>query len=249
MKQGSNTLYRGDALEILRRLDSDSHDALITDPPYSSGGLHVGSRQQPTVTKYAHNGASSRHTNFAGDHRDQRSQTLWCTLWLMECARILREGSPVCLFSDWRQLPITTDALQAAGFVWRGIAVWDKGEGTRPQRGRFRAQAEYIVWGSKGSMPLDRCAPVLPGVVKEPVRKSDKFHLTGKPTALMRRVVKICEPSGRILDPFAGSGTTLVAANAEGYNWTGCEITDQYHSVSHDRLQQAGAIFESGTRP
>lgn len=155
-------------------------------------------------------------------------------MWLSECARVLKEGAPVCLFTDWRQLPLTTDALQAAGFTWRGIAVWDKTEGVRPQLGRFRSQAEYIVWGSKGAMPRERRAPVLPGVIRAKVLKEDKLHITGKPTALMRQIVRICEEGGRILDPFAGSGTTLVAAQMEGYTWTGCEVTQHYARVARE---------------
>lgn len=155
---------------------------------------------------------------------------------LAECSRVLKDGAPVLLFTDWRQLPLTTDALQCAGFTWRGVAVWDKTEGVRPQLGRFRNQAEYVVWGSKGNMPLGRRAPVLPGVIRESVRKADKHHMTGKPTDLMRQLVKICEEGGRILDPFAGSGTTLVAADLEGYKWTGIEMTGHYHDVARSRL-------------
>lgn len=118
------------------------------------------------------------------------------------------------------------------------MAVWDKTGGVRPQRGRFSNQAEYVVWGSKGGMPLDRVAPTLPGVFREAVRKADKHHLTGKPTDLMRQLVRICEQGGRILDPFAGSGTTLVAADAEGYNWTGIEMTQHYADTARRRLAE-----------
>jgi site-specific DNA-methyltransferase (adenine-specific) len=145
----------------------------------------------------------------------------------------------VCLFTDWRQLSLTTDALQCAGFTWRGITVWDKTEGVRPQLGRFRNQAEYVVWGSKGNMPLQRRAPVLPGVIRESVRRSDKHHMTGKPTELMRQFVRICEQSGRIIDPFAGSGTTLLAAQLEGYSWVGCEMTQHYADIARERLASA----------
>jgi len=64
------------------------------------------------------------------------------------------------------QLPLTTDALQCAGYTWRGVVEWDKTEGLRPQLGRFRNQAEYVVWSSKGTMPVKRRAPDLPGVVR-----------------------------------------------------------------------------------
>ncbi|AOY62082.1 MULTISPECIES: DNA-methyltransferase [Xanthomonas] len=228
-----NQLLQGDALTILPTLEANSFDALITDPPYASGGLTAAARARPPSTKYCRDGG---HADFVGDERDQRSHLKWMHLWLSECARVLKDGAPVLLFTDWRQLPLTTDALQIAGFTWRGITVWDKTEGVRPQLGRFRNQAEYIVWGSKGNMPLDRRAPVLPGVIRESVRKADKHHLTGKPTELMRQLVRICEAGGRILDPFAGSGTTLVAAELEGYGWTGVELTSHYSDVARTRL-------------
>ncbi|CEH71183.1 DNA-methyltransferase [Xanthomonas citri] len=228
-----NQLLQGDALTILPTLEANSFDALITDPPYASGGLTAAARARPPSTKYCRDGG---HADFVGDERDQRSHLKWMHLWLSECARVLKDGAPVLLFTDWRQLPLTTDALQIAGFTWRGITVWDKTEGVRPQLGRFRNQAEYIVWGSKGNMPLDRRAPVLPGVIRESVRKADKHHLTGKPTELMRQLVRICEAGGRVLDPFAGSGTTLVAAQLEGFEAVGIEMTDQYTAVTRDRL-------------
>ncbi|WP_372191976.1 site-specific DNA-methyltransferase [Xanthomonas axonopodis pv. desmodiigangetici] len=230
-----NQLLQGDALTILPALEANSFDALITDPPYASGGLTAAARARPPSTKYCRDGG---HADFVGDERDQRSHLKWMHLWLSECARVLKDGAPVLLFTDWRQLPLTTDALQIAGFTWRGITVWDKTEGVRPQLGRFRNQAEYIVWGSKGNMPLDRRAPVLPGVIRESVRKADKHHLTGKPTELMRQLVRICEAGGRVLDPFAGSGTTLVAAELEGYCWTGVEKTEHYAEVTKSRIGQ-----------
>ncbi|CEL40600.1 Site-specific DNA-methyltransferase (fragment) [Xanthomonas citri pv. citri] len=52
----------------------------------------------------------------------------------------------------------------------------------------------------------------------------------------MRQLVRICEAGGRVLDPFAGSGTTLVAAQLEGFEAVGIEMTDQYATVTRDRL-------------
>ena len=51
---------------------------------------------------------------------------MWATLWLSECWRLAKPGAPALVFSDWRQLPAMTDAVQAAGFEWRGIVVWHK---------------------------------------------------------------------------------------------------------------------------
>ncbi len=231
-----NQLYRGDCLDFLYSLPDACADALITDPPYSSGGLHIGARQRSTSEKYQLTQTKKQYADFQGDHRDQRGHLAWCVLWLSQCHRILKTGAPICLFSDWRQVPITTDALQAAGFTWRGITVWDKTEMGRPSMGRFRAQAEYVVWGSKGPMPQDRGVGVLPGVYRHPIHPKDKLHLTGKPVPLMADLVKICAPGGTILEPFAGSGTTLVAAEAGGFNWLASELSPDYAAVTEARL-------------
>jgi len=234
-------LHHGDALTWLQNLPESSVDALITDPPYASGGLHMGSRQAAPSVKYQQRDQALQRMGFVGDARDQRSHLAWMTMWLSQCQRILKDGAPICVFSDWRQLPLTTDAVQCAGFTWRGIMVWDKTECVRPQRGRPRAQCEYIVWGSKGDLPLTRNAPIIPGAIRESVRQADKHHLTGKPSALMRQLVKICEPGGIILDPFAGSGSTLLAAKLEGYRYLGCEITAHYADVARKRLADHSA--------
>ena len=54
-----------------------------------------------------------------------------------DARKLCKPGAPVCMFIDWRQLPAASDALQWAGRIWRGTAVWDKGN-SRPQKGRFR---------------------------------------------------------------------------------------------------------------
>src|SRR5690606_12016068 len=111
----------------------------------------------------------------------------WASIWLAECWRVAVDGAPLIVFIDWRNLPTMTDAVQAGGWVWRGIAAWDKTEaGSRPQSGRPRAQCEYIVWGSKGPMPIE--GPVLPGFFTHRHTLDDRHHQTGKPTPLMREL-------------------------------------------------------------
>lgn len=66
------------------------------------------------------------------------------------------------------------------------------------------------------------------------------FHPTVKPIALMRWLIRlITPPNGTILDPFTGSGTTLIAATLEGFHSIGIEITADYHPIIHNRLQWA----------
>jgi site-specific DNA-methyltransferase (adenine-specific) len=228
---------------VLRELPDGSIDGLCTDAPYSSGGAFRGDRNASTTAKYVQTGSAERAApEFEGDSRDQRAFVSWCTLWLTECYRLLADGAPVCLFTDWRQLPCTTDALQAAGFVWRGILPWDKTEAVRPQMGRFRSQAEYVVWGSKGPMPLERGVGVLPGVVRAAARENeDKHHQAGKPISALREVVKIVRPDGVCLDPFAGSASMGVACKREGRRYIGIEVVPYFADLSRKRLEAEDA--------
>lgn len=208
------SILQGDALKVLGTFAPNTFDAVITDPPYASGGRTQAEKNKSTARKYSSMGENAPPP-FDGDAKDQRSWTRWAAEWLYEARKVCKSGAPVCMFIDWRQLPAATDALQWAGWIWRGTAVWDKGN-SRPQKGRFRQQAEYIVWGSNGDMPISRPVPCLPGVFKYGNPQS-RIHLTEKPLQLMRDIVKITEPGGHILDPFAGSGTTVLAAVQEGY--------------------------------
>lgn len=236
---GRWSVTRGESLDLLRAMPDASVDALITDPPYSSGGQFRGDRAQATGDKYVGGDVAVVRQDFAGDNRDQRSFGYWCALWLSECLRICRPGAPICVFTDWRQLPVTTDAVQAGGWIWRGIAPWDKTEASRPRMGGFRSQAEFAVWGTKGAMDLavSDLVGVLPGVFRIGVRQDDKFHQTGKPTELMRQIVAICPPAGIVLDPFAGSGTTLIAALLTGRRGIGIEQVQAHAEIAAQRCR------------
>jgi len=230
------TIYKGNALAVLMDLPSESVDCVITDPPYSSGGMYRGDRAASTIAKYVQSGQVLQHGDFAGDNRDQRAYLSWCSLWLAECLRITKPGGVCALFTDWRQLPVTTDALQAGGYIWRGIGAWDKTEAARPMKGRFRNQCEYLVWGSRGGMSNE--GPCLPGVWRVTVGGSEKHHIAGKPEKLMQMLVEICPAGGTVLDPFCGSGTTLKAAKETGRRAIGIEIADQWCDVAQDRVAQ-----------
>jgi DNA modification methylase len=71
---------------------------------------------------------------------------------------------------------------------------------------------------------------------------TQNFHPTVKPIALMRYLIKlVTPPNGTVLDPFLGSGTTAVAAILEGFNWMGCEMTEDYWPIIEARVAWAEA--------
>lgn len=238
----SVTLFHGDALRVLTALPDAGVDAVLTDPPYSSGGVTVGARQVDPAQKYQQAGTKRQYPPMLGDAKDQRSWTKWCTLWLGECWRIARGGAPLMVFTDWRQLPALTDAVQAAGWIWRGIVAWDK-RGARPQIGRFRMQCEYVVFASKGRFVAHTRA-CLPGVYSCPVIPAQKVHLTSKPVALIGDLLAVTAPQAIVLDPFAGGGSVGEACIRTGRGYVGAELSPEYFEVSRARL--AKVLAERG---
>ena len=245
-------VVHGDALHVLRDLPDGCVHAFVTDPPYSSGGAFRGDRVRETTTKYVSTGSANKEIPaFEGDVRDQRSFALWTSLWSSEAWRAAVDGAHLVAFSDWRQLPALCDAVQAGGWLWRGIAAWDKTEASRPRNGGFRAQCEFMAWATRGpfretGVYLDGCFRVL--------ADRDKLHQAVKPIALMERVVTIAPMSGLIVDPFAGSGTTCIAGLRQGRRVVGIEINAYWAELARERLRAdvSGSDYSaraSGQRP
>ncbi|WP_347467548.1 DNA-methyltransferase [Burkholderia stagnalis] len=233
---GRATLYCGDALQFLP--DLAGVHALITDPPYSSGGQFRSDRALGVHAKYVQSDSGNLALpEFSGDNRDQRGFHFWSALWSGAALRACVPGAVACVFTDWRQLPVTTDYLQAGGWVWRGVVPWVK-TSARPQPGRFRAQCEYVVWGSAGTMPLDRGVDVLPGFYEyaSPARRE---HVTQKPLGLMADLLRIVPPGSTVLDPFMGSGTTGVAAVQCGHDFVGIELSPHIFDSACRRIEEA----------
>lgn len=235
MEKPKIELIKGNALDILRQ-DIGMFDAVITDPPYSSGAATLSGKQSSTGKKYTTTKKDCPFPDFCGDSMDQRSWTNHMRQILEAAREKTISGAVLAVFIDWRNLPALTDAIQWAGWSMRGVAVWDKLT-SRPQRGRFRQQAEFIAWASNGALPVGRDVPCLPGVFRAVnVQGSKRMHQTQKPVEIMREIVRITEPGGRILDPFAGAGSTLEAAKLEGYSALGIEIHDDIAAAAADRL-------------
>lgn len=227
-------LYHGDALSILKTLPDASMDAVLTDPPYSSGGVTLSARQADPAQKYQSCGTKRHYPPMLGDAKDQRSWIMWCTLWLGECWRIARDGAPLMVFTDWRQLPALSDAVQAAGWKWLGIVPWDK-KSARPQIGKFRQQCEYVLFAVKGRF-IAHTRACLPGVYAYPVIPAQKLHLTSKPVALIEELLAVTAPGGAVLDPFMGGGSVGEACIRTARSYTGIELSQEYYDISRNRL-------------
>lgn len=251
-QQSGVTIYHGDSREVLPALTGSEVDVVLTDPPYSSGGWTRADRSQSTSDKYKLTNTDRQLPDFTGDNRDQLSLLLWCGFWAADCMKACRPSAVIGTFIDWRNLSVMTNALQVAGWVLRGVSVWDKTDQARPIKGWFRNQAEFLVWGSSG--PLETGAGLQAGecsvgVFRHRVNIQEKEHLTQKPLPLLIEILKTRDDWDLVLDPFFGSGTTLVAAKMLGKKAIGIEILEQNCEIAARRLEQEMLPFAAAELP
>jgi site-specific DNA-methyltransferase (adenine-specific) len=232
-EDGAVSIYHADCFDLLH--DLHSIDAVITDPPYSSGGAFRGDRMLTTVSKYVRTDTLAYRPEFAGDNRDQHSYLAWCALWLNAARHATRPGAVLCTFTDWRQIPVLTDAVQAGGWTWRNLATWWK-PGIRMQRGAFSSSAEYVIYATNGPTVDDfgggpqnvfKCKPV-----------DEKQHIAEKPVDVLRWVLRVVPPRSVILDPFMGCGATLRAAKDLGHRAIGIEVDERYCEAAAKQMAQ-----------
>jgi site-specific DNA-methyltransferase (adenine-specific) len=235
---GDCTLYCGDALELAGVLPQI--ESLIIDPPYSSGGMVRGDRMQSTAMKYIN--TDSKFTvrdDFSGDNRDQRAFLAWATMVFSALHRNAVPGATVIAFTDWRQLPTMTDAVQCGGWVWRNLVTWWK-PGVRMQRGRFSSSAEYAVYGSHGPITEGEKSPQ--NVLSfAPVGGDDKQHIAEKPVELLKALIGVTPAGACVTDAFMGSGTTGVACVEMGRPFVGVELDRRMFDIACERISRAQA--------
>ena len=207
----------GDCLQVMRDLAVEGArvDAVITDPPYCSGGVTEAGRGRAT-----HQGLRSeaiREGRFKWFDGDVMTTAGLCHL-LREVAVAAYELLPptghLVIFADWRMVPMLAPAVESAGFRYRNMVVWDKGHmgcGTG-----FRPRHE-IAMHFTGRAPTFYAADVGNVITASRVHTTKRTHAAEKPVELIRPLVRVTTPpGGTVLDPFAGSGAIGEAAAAEG---------------------------------
>lgn len=232
---GNATLYLGDCLEIIPELPMV--DAVITDPPYSSGGQFRGDRARSTVQKYVTAQYVTRN-EFSGDNLDQRVFMVWSSWWLSAARSISNEGAVLCAFSDWRQIPVMTDAIQLGGWVWRNLATWWK-PGCRMIKGRFSSSAEYVIYATNGPHSSDGERSPQNVISCPTLTGDDKDHIAEKPIEVMDWILSVTKPGSVVLDPFMGSGTTGVSCMNLSRKFIGIELLPVNFDIACERIENA----------
>lgn len=240
-----NRVFAMDCLEFLSQLPGESIDCVLIDPPYCSGGAKsLNARNASTTKKYT--GNTTLYRDFEGDGKDQRIWIFWMAEILREVKRVLKPSAYFFSFIDWRQYPALSDLLQLADLAWRGVIVWNKGNGARPFPNAFKQQCEFILWGTNGALPLTtrKEANYFYGYVESKIHFSKKQHPTQKPLEVLKHCLQVVPKiEGQelpvVLDCFCGSGTTGVACAELGLDFIGVELSKEYAIQASINLEGA----------
>jgi site-specific DNA-methyltransferase (adenine-specific) len=241
--QDGITIFHGDALDVLAGMETNAVGAVFTDPPYSSGARNAATmRARGSMRR--EEGEYGKDDWIGSDNLTAHGFTMLVRLLGVETLRVVARDGHLFSFIDWRQLPVLMGAFESAGWSPRALLVWDKihfGMGNG-----FRQQAEFILHASKGTG--DNFAEHDTGTVLREKRQQDEIgHPTAKPVGVVQRCLRAIP--GDVLDPFMGSGTTLLAARNLGRKAIGIEIEERYCEIAARRLDQTVLALGSTALP
>jgi len=146
----------------------------------------------------------------------------------------LARQAHLLVFASPRHDPLTREALKQAGCDLPSFLVWAKdGHGVGDCKRSFGPEHECIVHASIGGAEIR----LRKGSVFHYPRVRPHPHPTQKPVGLLAELIRATVDPGKLVcDPFAGVGSTLVAAVATGRNAWGCELNPDWHQHGLDRL-------------
>ncbi|MGY0565227.1 MAG: DNA-methyltransferase, partial [Paraglaciecola chathamensis] len=215
-------LFQLDAVEWLQSLPANSVDLVITDPPYESLEKH---RAKGTTTRLKHSKSSSN--DWFAIFPNARFVAL-----VEEIYRVLKNNSHFYLFCDQETMFEIKPLAEAAGFKFWKPLVWDKcaiGMGYH-----YRARYEFILFFEKGKRKLQDLG--MPDVLQE--KRVWRGYPTEKPVPLIEKLIGQSSTAGQlVIDPFFGSGATLVAAQNLNREWQGADVSPSAHEHTAKRLK------------
>ena len=202
----------------MKTFPDKSFDLVLTDPPY---GMDYQSSRR--TEKY--------------DKIDNDISLEWLRPFLQEAFRVLKDDTHIYLFCNDYAISDFRKELEAVGFTPKRTLVWVKNNHTSGDlEGDYGNKTEFLLYAQKGRRELN-------GKRETNVLNFDRTattqHPTQKPVDLNAFLIrKSSEENQTILDPFMGSGTTLVAAKLLNRNAVGIEISPEYCKIAEDRLRQ-----------
>jgi site-specific DNA-methyltransferase (adenine-specific) len=196
-------------------MESEIVDAVITDPPY---GINYVSQKGARI-------------------KNDDAPFIW---FLYDAFRVLKPGGTLICFTRWDVEQTFIDAMKLAGFQVKSEVIWDKVyHGMGDTKAAFAPTHENAVFAIKGKFAFPGHRPK--DVIScHKLSGSKMIHPTEKPVGLLANLItSVTKPGDFILDPFAGSGSTLVAAKKTGRCFVGIELDDEYYQKAARRIEEA----------
>ena len=227
-------LYQGDTIQVMCQLDQQV-DMIFADPPYflSNGGKKIQGTQMVSVDK----GSWDKLNSLEQINSFNRK-------WIDACKALLKDNGTIWVCGTFHNIYSVEMCLKEAGFQIINIITWQKSDPT-PTWGdlHFNFSSEYIIWARKNPksrhyfnfelMKQMNGGVLMPDVWKLPTvgmwEKTCGKHPTQKPLRLLYRIILASTQIGEtILDPFAGSCTTGIAANLLDRKFIGIDQSEEY---------------------
>jgi adenine-specific DNA-methyltransferase len=204
-----NTILKADCLKALPMLQDRSVNFILTDPPYITNYKSRDGRRVPN------------------DDNDK-----WLKPAFAEMHRVLADDSFCVSFYGWPMADRFMQAYRDAGFRVVGHLMFPKAYASSTRFLQYKHEAAHLL--AKGN-PRQPQKPI--GDVIEWQYTGNKLHPTQKPlSALLPLVESFSQADGIVLDPFAGSGSSLLAAKRLGRSYIGIELDTKYHAIASRRL-------------
>ena len=209
-----NTILQGDCLSILPQIRTGSVNFVLTDPPYLA---RYRSRDGRTVPN---------------DDNDA-----WLKPAFAEIYRTLQRNSFCVSFYGWPHADRFMAAWRAAGFRIAGHFAFPKRYTSSERYVRYQHECAYLLAKGYPRQPRHTIGDVIDWTYS-----GNKLHPTQKPLPVLLPLIEtFSAPGGLVLDPFAGSGSTLLAARMLGRSYLGIELDAGYHAIGSQRLERSAA--------
>lgn len=219
-------LYNDDCLNVLKGIDDNSIDLILTDPPYNiarDNNFHTMGRKGIDFGEW------------------DKGFDLFSYIDLLP--RVCDKDASVVIFNDWKNIGEIAKYAESKGFVIKDMLRWEKSNPMPRNRDRrFIVDYEVAVWltmpkakwtFNRQSETYDR--PLFKGSLVSGNEKT--AHTTQKPIWLMKQILQVLSNEGdTVLDPFMGSGSTGVACKELGRNFIGVELDKQYFDIATKRI-------------
>jgi DNA modification methylase len=204
-----NRILNGDCIQVMRRLPAGSVDFILTDPPY--------------LVNY---------TDRSGRSIQNDSNADWLKPAFAEAYRVLRPNSFMVAFYSWMKVDKFMDAWRSAGLRATGHLVFRKTYASKSRFLRYQHEQAYLLVKGQPALPQHPIADVIDmpysGNVLHPTQKSVE--------ALLPLIEAFSRKGNLVLDPFCGSGSTLVAAQKLNRCYLGIELDTRHYATATRRL-------------